>query len=91
MNSGTKVNDDLSVELGPYPYLMTYDGLGVAHMDDDFAASWATPLILSYVNSNKQEALSRGEVFSISNLHNSKIIVDPVKYKQFELFRLGRL
>lgn len=90
-NSGVVIDEELMPVLGDYPYLSTTEGIGTSFPSDSFSSSWATPFVLSYLNFKKQEAKANGAKFSISHLHNSRLIIEPVKYAQFEIFRTGRL
>jgi hypothetical protein len=91
VNSGVVYQDLDTRILGDHPYMSTRSGMEVVHPYDHFATSWATPFALSYLNHLKQAAAMSETPFSFSRLIESKYILEPVKYEQFEIFRTGRL
>ncbi len=79
---------------GPYPVLMSTEGVGADALFTRPSASSATPVGLSYMNYLKKSRLIEGSgqdlVSNFRKYHQGKL-VEPARYKQFEIYRLGRL
>lgn len=90
-NSGVVRGRNNELLLGEFPYLSTRWGIGLTFPSDEFSASWSTPFVLSYLNFKKQEAKESRKRFVYSHFHGSQLILEPVKYRQFEIFRTGKI
>lgn len=79
---------------GPFPVLMSTEGVGADALFTRPSTSSATPIGLSYLNNLKKSGLIKGSgrklVSSFKRLHRGKM-VDPARYKQFEIYRLRRV
>ncbi len=79
---------------GPFPVLLSTEGVGADALFDRPSTSSATPVGLSYLNYLKKSGLIKGSgqelVSNFKNYHQGKL-VEPARYKQFEIYRLGRL
>ena len=78
---------------GPFPVFMTADGVGVESVGKFVSTSSAAPIVLSYINYLKQAGIISGEgaefVSNLKKYHTGRFI-EPARYRQFELYRLGR-
>lgn len=78
---------------GPFPILMTTDGVGVESVGKFVSTSSASPLVLSYINYLKQAGIVSGVgtefVSNLKKYHTGRFI-EPERYHQFEIYRLGR-
>lgn len=78
---------------GPFPVLMTGDGVGAGSLGTRPSASSAAPIVLSYINYLKQSGLVFGDgadfVSNLKKYHAGRFI-EPARYSQFEIYRLGR-
>lgn len=80
-------------EDGPFPVLTTMEGVGAYSIGTRPSSSTAAPIVLSYLIYLKNSGLVAGSgrefVANVKNYHQGKL-VEPERYRQFEIYRLGR-
>jgi len=81
-------------EDGPFPVMTTINGFGASSLGTRPSSSSAAPIALSYMIYLKKSGDVQGEgTFFVDNFkkyHQGKL-VEPARYRQFEINRLGRL